>query len=234
MVTSNSTWLVSRTVRTHWRWVAAAAFLVLAVGVGTVYVVTTRPPSHHPPAVAVAPARQSVLKALAATAPAPSATGLATALASALRDPAFGAHLTGEVVDGVTGAVLLDRSAAQPLPPASTVKVLTATAALETLGPGATLNTGVVRDGSTLYLIGGGDVTLRSSATKAAPAYPPTADLASLAAQTASALGTTRSVRLCLDTSAWSASPAQAPGWNAGYFTAGDIAHLSPLEVDEG
>src|SRR3954447_1953843 len=234
MVTSNSTWLVSRTVRTHWRWVAVAAFLVLAVGVGTVYVVTTRPPSHHPPAVAVAPARQSVLKALAATAPAPSATGVGTALASALRDPAFGAHLTGEVVDGVTGAVLLDRSAAQPLPPASTVKVLTATAALETLGPGATLNTGVVRDGSTLYLIGGGDVTLRSSATKAAPAYPPTADLASLAAQTASALGATRSVRLCLDTSAWSTTPALAPGWNAGYFTAGDIAHLSPLEVDEG
>src|SRR3954447_4850300 len=217
MVTSNSTWLVSRTVRTHWRWVAVAAFLVLAVGVGTVYVVTTRPPSHHPPAVAVAPARQSVLKALAATAPAPSATGVGTALASALRDPAFGAHLTGEVVDGVTGAVLLDRSAAQPLPPASTVKVLTATAALETLGPAATLNTGVVRDGSTLYLIGGGDVTLRAAPT-AASAYPSTADMTSLATQTASALGATRTVRLCLDTSAWSPGPTQAPGWNPGYF----------------
>src|SRR3954471_293522 len=240
MVTSNSTWLVSRTVRTPtsptWgRWVAAAAVLVLAVGVGSVYVVTTRPPSHHRgPALAVAPPRHPVLKALTATAPAPSATGVATALASALRDRSFGGHLTGEVVDGVTGTVLFDRGAAQPLPPASTVKVLTATAALATLGPAATLNTGVVRDGSTLYLIGGGDVTLRSTATNTAPAYPPTADLASLAAQTASALGTTRSVRLCLDTSAWATTPAQAPGWNAGYFTAGDIAHLSPLEVDEG
>src|SRR4051794_13603573 len=240
MVTSNSTWLVSRTVRTPtsptWgRWVAAAAVLVLAVGVGTVYVVTTRPPSHHRgPALAVAPPRHPVLKALTATAPAPSATGVATALASALRDRSFGGHLTGEVVDGVTGTVLLDRGAAQPLPPASTVKVLTATAALETLGPAATLNTGVVRDGSTLYLIGGGDVTLRSTATNAAPAYPPAADLTSLAGQTVSALGSTRSVRLCLDTSAWAAGPAQAPGWSPGYFTAGDIAHLSPLEVDEG
>src|SRR3954447_4315291 len=239
MVTSNSTWLVSRTVRTPtsptWgRWVAAAAVLVLAVGVGTVYVVTTRPPSHHRgPALAVAPPRHPVLKALTATAPAPSATGVATALASALRDRSFGGHLTGEVVDGVTGTVLLDRGAPQPWPPASTVKVLTATAALETLGPAATLNTGVVRDGSTLYLIGGGDVTLRAAPT-AASAYPSTADMTSLATQTASALGATRTVRLCLDTSAWSPGPTQAPGWNPGYFSGGDIAHLSPLEVDEG
>src|SRR5438270_3613884 len=109
MVTSNSTPLVSRTVRTHWRWVAAAVILVLAVGVGTVYVVTTRPSSHHPPAVASTPARQPVLKALSASAPAPSAPGVAAALAAAMRDPAFGGHLTGEVVDGETGQVLLDR-----------------------------------------------------------------------------------------------------------------------------
>jgi D-alanyl-D-alanine carboxypeptidase/D-alanyl-D-alanine-endopeptidase (penicillin-binding protein 4) len=58
--------------------------------------------------------------------------------------------------------------------------------------------------------------------------------MTSLAKQTASALGVTHSIRLCLDTSAWPLGPAQAPGWNAGYFSAGDIAHLSPLEVDEG
>ena len=175
-----------------------------------------------------------MLKALAASAPAPSAPGVAAALAAALRDPAFGGHLTGEVVDGETGQVLLDRDSAQPLPPASTVKVLTATAALETLGPAATLNTGVVRDGSTLYLIGGGDVTLHATAATGAASYPPTANMASLATQTVAGLGTTRTVKLCLDTSAWPAGPAQAPGWNAGYFSGGDIAHLSPLEVDEG
>ena len=207
---------------------------MLAVGVGTVYVVTSRPSPRHSPAVVSAPPRQLLLKPLSPAAPAPSAPGVAAALASALRDPAFGGHLTGDVVDGVTGQVLLDRGAAESLPPASTVKVLTATVALETLGPAATFNTGVVRDGSTLYLIGGGDVTLRATATPAAPAYPPPADLASLAAQTVSGLGTTRSVRLCLDTSAWSSSPSQAPGWKAGYFTGGDIAHMSPLEVDEG
>src|SRR3954468_187878 len=239
MVTSNSTSLVSRTVRTPtsptWgRWVAVAAFLVLAVGVGTVYVVTTRPSSAHNPAVVSAPPRKPVLTALAGSAPVPSAAGVAAALAPIVRDPALGGHLNGQVVDAETGQVLLDRDASRALTPASTVKLLTAAAALRTLGPTATLNTGVVRDGSTLYLIGGGDVTLRPSATKAPRPSPPTAALASLAAQPAAALGPTRSVRLCLDTSAWSTTPAQAPGWNAGYFTAGDIAHLSPLEVDEG
>src|SRR3954452_8089050 len=239
MVTSNSTSLVSRTVRTPtsptWgRWVAAAAFVVLAVGVGTVYVVTTRPSSAHDPAVVSAPPRKPVLTSLAGSAPAPSAAGVAAALAASMRDPALGGHLNGQVVDAETGQVLLDRDASRALTPASTVKLLTAAAALETLGPTATLNTGVVRDGSTLYLIGGGDVTLRATAAPGQPSYPPSADMTSLATQSVAALGPTRNVKLCLDTSAWSPGPAQAPGWNAGYFTAGDIAHLSPLEVDEG
>src|SRR3954451_9745767 len=160
MVTSNSTRLVSRTVRMHWRWVAAALVLVLAVGVGTVYVVTTRPSSTNRPAVVAAPPRKPVLTALAASAPAPSAAGLAAAVAPIVRDPALGGHLTGQVVDAETGQVLLDRDASQALPPASTVKLLTAAAALLALGPPPTLDPGVVRDGSRLSLIGGGDGTL--------------------------------------------------------------------------
>src|SRR5205823_444812 len=77
---------------------------------------------------------------------------------------------------------------------------------------------------------GGGDVTLSAQPR---PTYPATASLDDLALRTATALGSTRSVPLCLDTTAWS-GPARAPGWNASYFTAGDIAALSPLEVDEG
>src|SRR3954463_8075594 len=120
MVTSNSTSLVSRTVRTHWRWVAAALVLVLAVGVGTVYVVTTRPSSAHRPAVVSAPPRKPVLTALAGSAPAPSAAGVAAALAATMRDPALGGHVNGQVVDAETGQVLLDRDASRALTPAST------------------------------------------------------------------------------------------------------------------
>src|SRR4051794_12655805 len=183
MVTSNSTRLVSRTVRTPtsptWgRWVAVAALLVLAVGIGTVYVVTTRPSSTHVPAVVAAPPRKPVLTALAKSAPAPSAAGVAAALAPTMRDPAVGGHLTGQVVDAETGQVLLDRDASRALPPASTVKLLTAAAALRTLGPTAALNTGVVRDGSTLYLIGGGGGTPPAPPPPAS-AYPPPAAMTS-------------------------------------------------------
>src|SRR4051812_49839764 len=86
MVTSNSTSLVSRTVRaptspTWGRWVAVAAFLVLAVGVGTGYVVTTRPSSAHHRAVVSAPPRKRELTALPKSPHGPSAAAVAAALA---------------------------------------------------------------------------------------------------------------------------------------------------------
>ena len=164
-----------------------------------------------------------------------------TALGSGLRSPAFGGSIVGEVVDAATGDVLFDRDATTSLPPASTAKLLTAAAALTTLGPTATLSTKVVRAGDTVYLVGGGDVTLRA---RARPAYPPVADIATLATRTVAALraaptGATPSsatpgpLRLCADTSAWD-GPARAPGWSQSYFNDGDIAPLSALEVDEG
>ena len=156
-------------------------------------------------------------------------------LAAALRDPAFGGHVTGDVVDPISGLSLLDRQSATALPPASTAKLLTATAALSALGPEATLTTSVVRDGGTLYLVGGGDVTLRATASGSVVGYPPAATLADLASRTATALGPGRTTpqRLCLDTSAWT-GPGSAPGWSQGYFSGGDVAPLSALEVDEG
>ena len=176
-----------------------------------------------------------MLSPLAAAATPPTSAGIARVLAATVRDPAFGGHVTGDVVDGVDGASLLDRQAAVTLPPASTAKLLTATAALSALGPEATLTTSVLRDGNTLYLVGGGDVTLRATAAGAAVAYPPAATLTDLAGRTAAALGPDRTTaqRLCVDTSAWT-GPRSAPGWSEGYFSGGDIAPLSALEVDEG
>lgn len=180
--------------------------------------------------------RTPVLRELSVGTTGPTPTGVVRALAVAVRDRAFGGHLTGEVVDGLTGQTLLGRDPSAVLPPASTVKLLTATAALSVLGPNATLTTGVVREGQTLYLIGGGDVTLLAGPLAGPARYPVAATLTDLAAQTAAALGSAHGapVRLCLDTSLWPASPVAPPGWSNGYFTGGDIARLSPLEVDEG
>jgi D-alanyl-D-alanine carboxypeptidase/D-alanyl-D-alanine-endopeptidase (penicillin-binding protein 4) len=147
-----------------------------------------------------------------------------------MRSRALGPDFAALVVDARTGTGLLSRRATQPMPPASTLKLLTAAAALTVLGPNAVLTTGVLRAGADVYLTGGGDVTL--AATRAT-AFPGGADLATLAASTAAGLHRSGPVRLWLDLSAW-VGPTQAPGWQPDYLRDGDVAPVVPLEVDEG
>jgi len=221
-------------VSSRWRWVAVAVVLVLAAAGGTAYVVT-RPPVPHRTATAPPPVvvRTDALAPVAATGPGTAtAAGVAAALARATGDPAFGGSLTGMVADAETGAVLLDRDGGTPMTPASTVKLLTAATALSTLGPTATLHTDVLLAGSTLYLRGGGDVTLTARPV-AAPAYPRPASLAALAAATAKAPGVAGATTLCADVSAWTGKTS-ALGWSPGYVTGGDIETPTALEVDEG
>jgi D-alanyl-D-alanine carboxypeptidase/D-alanyl-D-alanine-endopeptidase (penicillin-binding protein 4) len=205
--------------------------LVALVAAGASYVVLSR--RNHHMTSSVSPAanqRAQVLAGLNPDAPTPSAADVERALARLARATAFGGHLDGVVIDQQTDATLWSRGAAQLMPPASTVKLLTAVAALEALGPRTSLSTGVVQSGDTLYVVGGGDVTLTAAAQLG---YPATATFAELARQTAAAVPSGSSVRVCTDTTAWSGPP-RAPGWSTGYFTDGDIAPLSPLEVNEG
>ena len=218
----------------RWRWVAVGVVLVLAAAGGTAYVVTRPPAVQHRAAIAPPVVRPAALNAVTAGAPrTATATGIANALARASADPAFGGSLTGMVVDAESGTFLLDRDGGTPMIPASTAKLITAAVALTTLGPTATLHTEVLRSGSTLYLRGGGDVTL--TARPVAPAtYPRPATLAALATATAKSLAAGGPVtRLCADLSAWT-GPAAAPGWSPGYFTGGDVEVPTALEVDEG
>lgn len=159
----------------------------------------------------------------------PDASAVTAALTGKSRDPALGT-VSGLVVDAATGTELFTRHASTPMAPASTVKLLTAAAALTRLSGAEPPSTGVVRSGNTLYLVGGGDVTL---AAKASPGYPRVATLADLAAQTAAAVTSTGPLRLRYDVTAWS-GPDLAPGWSSGYLTAGNVSRLRPLEVDEG
>jgi D-alanyl-D-alanine carboxypeptidase/D-alanyl-D-alanine-endopeptidase (penicillin-binding protein 4) len=111
---------------------------------------------------------------------------------------------------------------------------MTATAALLALGPDARLSTTTVRHGSTIYLVGGGDVTLVASGTTAPPpAYPQPASLADLARQTAHALAGSGRMRLRVDARAGT-GPRLARGWSPTYVTQGDVTPPSALEVDEG
>lgn len=200
---------------------------LLAVS-GAVYL-ATRPgsTSHEPPTTrpVVVP---DVLHSLAAS-PIPDPASLAATLRADAHDPALGT-VAAVVVDARTGTELYARHAGRSVAPASTAKLLTAAAALTRLAGAEPLTTGVVRSGDTLYLVGGGDVTL---ALRSQPGYPHVATLAALAAKTAAAVTPGEALQLRYDASGWS-GPDLASGWSPGYLSAGNVSRLRPLEVDEG
>jgi serine-type D-Ala-D-Ala carboxypeptidase/endopeptidase (penicillin-binding protein 4) len=217
----------------RWRPAALVATLIVVAGSGATYVVVhgdetgrrvraVRTPTPEP-------VRSPALAPPDATAPSPTRSGLAGQLRRAAAAPGLGRGLAALVVDGVTGQPLFVRRPDATLPPASTTKLLTAIAALETLGPDATLTTNVVRSGRTLYLVGGGDVTLAAAARDV---YPAPATLTDLAARTASAVAGTR-FRVRYDDTRWR-GPQTAAGWPPTHVSGGNVSPVSALEVDEG
>ncbi|MCB5182222.1 D-alanyl-D-alanine carboxypeptidase/D-alanyl-D-alanine endopeptidase [Streptomyces antimicrobicus] len=178
-----------------------------------------------------APSAPGVLPGLApgGARPATAPAALAAALKPLLADPALGAARSASVVDAASGTVLYADGAADPMTPASTVKIVTAVAALAALGPEHRIATRVVPGAApgTIVLVGGGDPSL--SARKKNPAGPG-GSLVVLAGDTAQALkaaGTT-TVTLGFDDSLYT-GPARHPiGRNP------NLAPVSALTADEG
>lgn len=218
---------------------ATAAVAVVAAGAGVGYLELSPTGSPHGSGRITAPtppaaARSPVLAGLRTAASRPDPAAVARGLRRPAESDDLGGRLEGEVVDLAGDRLLWQRRAGVPAPPASTTKLLTSVAALSNLGSRATLQTTVVRQGSTLWLVGGGDVTLAASES-ANPVYPEPASLPSLARATAAGLKAAglHRVRLRLDTTEQS-GPGLAPGWRPTYVTEGDISPPSALEVDEG
>jgi D-alanyl-D-alanine carboxypeptidase/D-alanyl-D-alanine-endopeptidase (penicillin-binding protein 4) len=163
-----------------------------------------------------------------------SAAAVRAALAPYVNAAVLGRHAAVWVSDLRTGKVVY-RHGLSAVTPASTMKLLTATAALETLGPMARFQTKVVGTGNRIVLVGGGDPLLASTPARARGQYPARADLASLASSTARALraGGISRVSLGYDASAFT-GPAVDPHWPPGYVSQGVIGPISALWVDEG
>ena len=127
-----------------------------------------------------------------------------------------------------------------PFIPASTMKLMTATAALAALGPEATFRTTVVagRTDRDIVLVGGGDPYLaRRPLPRAerALAHPPPADVVTLARRTAAELrsrGVVR-VRLGYDVSRF-AGPSVNPTWKPEYVSGQVVSPITALWVDRG
>jgi len=129
--------------------------------------------------------------------------GLAAEIGVVLAGVGDAAQVSIHIRDLRTGHVLFDDFGDTPLNPASNQKLLTSAAALELLGPDYTFATRVLRDETSLYLVGEGDPTLQVE------------DLRELAIAVAPVLDFTGMQRVVYDDSAF--SPRRlAPGYDPG------------------
>jgi len=165
------------------------------------------------------------------------AAAVRRALAPALEDPDLGDHVVAVVGSPASGTSVFS-SGSGPVTPASSLKLLTTTAALSALGPATTFTTSVVQGDSArdLVLVGGGDPYLASKPDGTHTAYPHRADVVTLARRTAAALkesGVAGSVRVRFDDSLFT-GPAINPHWPDDYVADSVVSPISALWVDHG
>lgn len=210
---------------------AVAAVVLLGLGVafipGMVGGGATAPP---PDPVRLSPA---VKPADGGDAPMPTQQGIEATLSNQLSNPALG-EFAGTVLDAETGETVWQREPGRSLVPGSTVKLLTAGAALLTLDPEDRFTTKVVRgdEPGSVVLVGGGDPTLSKLPTGRESVYDGAAHLAELTSQVrASTGGDVREVRV--DSDRYPGDP-MAPGWESADIAEGYIAPIDPVMLDGG
>lgn len=177
-------------------------------------------PVPPPQVAAITPGERSVTPAEFG---APDRAAVRSALGPILDQDRFGGRVTARVASLQEGADPVLARGDQAATPASTTKLVTATAALHTFGPDATFTTTVTRtraagDGPVeLTLVGGGDPLLTSD------------DLTELAEQVAAEVD--GPVRLRFDDSLFT-GPAVSPRWPDDYVPDEVVAPISALSVD--
>jgi len=131
-----------------------------------------------------------------------------------------GAHAGVLAIDTASGAVLYERNPNDEFQPASTVKLLVGSAALEKLGPAYRFRTEASSAGDVVTVHGGGDPSLQ------------TADLDDFAAAVARVLPPGTKLELSADERRYDDQP-YAPGWTWDDFAYDYAAPVSALSVDE-
>jgi D-alanyl-D-alanine carboxypeptidase/D-alanyl-D-alanine-endopeptidase (penicillin-binding protein 4) len=156
-----------------------------------------------------------------------------TALAPYVSAAKLGGHVDVYVSELASGRVAY-RHGSGAVTPASTMKLLTTTAALRTLGPETRFRTSVRATGDRVVLVGGGDPFLMSDRRAAKGLYPARADLDTLAARSAAALAAQglSTVRLSYDASMFT-GPQFNPAWPATYLSGDVVPRITALWVDE-
>lgn len=205
--------------------VVAAGALLSSGGQSNASVPAPRPPAASKPALVPVPDGAAV----------PTPAGLTAALAAAVANPNLG-NLTGRITDAKTGAQIWEQRADLPMQPASTNKILTAAAALLTLGRDARVTTTVqAADQSAMsgvvVLVGGGDPVLSAASPGEQTWYRGAARISDLADQVRKSGLTPTAVQV--DTSLFS-GPDLAPGWDPADIAGGDISPIQSVMLDAG
>ncbi|MGW4111604.1 D-alanyl-D-alanine carboxypeptidase/D-alanyl-D-alanine endopeptidase [Actinosynnema sp. NPDC004786] len=215
---------------------AAVALLVVALA-GTAVVGTRQGWFDGTPAATTAapspPAPVTLaMQAVGTGGAAPTAAGVRAVLAGPAANGVL-APLSGLVVDPATGAALWNQGETAPQTPASTIKVLTAAAALLALDHTSRFSTKVVRGSQpgSVVLVGGGDPTLSSLPAGQTTVYPGAATMDDLAAQVRASGGQVTQVQY--DVSRY-AGPGMAPGWDPGDVPNGYVSPIEPVMLDGG
>jgi len=210
---------------------AAAAALVLIVAMfAAPRFFTGSPEAFYTPASAQLPAAPpEAVTDLDPQAPRPDTAILTAQLDAILASKPDGTSFSAQVVDVDSGEVLYDKDATRPGVPASSLKVATAIAALDTMGGDTQLATTTFLDGNTLVLRGGGDVLLGDG--KSDPSHPNGyAGLETLAERTAQELAErgVGEVQLWLDDSLFGDAHSNT-AWDKSLFTSNNIAPIYPI-----
>ncbi|MGO4455131.1 D-alanyl-D-alanine carboxypeptidase/D-alanyl-D-alanine endopeptidase [Arthrobacter sp. RAF14] len=185
------------------------------------------PPWQLPPST---PAAQS--GGLRSRAPQPSPSALSSLLGKTLVPDGAGSF-AAHVVDAETGTVLYTNKAEEARTPASNMKLLTAAAALQALGPDSRFTTETLRTGpASVSIRGGGDVLLTAGESQPDKVMGH-AGLATLAGRTVDALraaGVKGKVTVAGDAGLFS-GPALNPAVDPGDVEAGETAPVAPLAL---
>lgn len=198
-----------------------------------------------PAAVAVLPAAQQPPTTLAGisgvaplidTTPMPDAAKLTTELENALAFDGEGTF-SMYVADALTGKELFSQDGGSARTPASNLKLLTATAALKTLGSGTRFSTkAVAGDGrNEIVLLAGGDSMLSAGESEpySAMGHAGLADLARSTAQVLATAGSKGPFSISIDDALFT-GPALNPRWAVEDVDAGEIAPIFPMAMYAG
>ena len=155
---------------------------------------------------------------------------------SALEDADEILLLQAQVIDTSTGEILFDRGSGSAARPASVMKLFTAAAALETLGPDYQVTTRVYQDNlepGKIYLVGAGDPTLSRTGINQNSVYTKAPKLSDLASQILKVLGQEPITQIVLDTSLYGGAKGEYQSvWDSRGITNGYMSPVSALQVD--